>query len=209
MHAYEAIRQGIVSGKYRPGSRLVADQLARELDVSKVPVREALRHLAAEGLVELIRNVGAQVQVFDERSWQETMVTLGALEGLVMAESLPGMQAEQLREARRINDEMRRMLDDLDPIKFTALNREFHFTLYASCQNRYALTLVESGWDRLDAIRRSVFSYVGGRAVGSVAEHDHLVDLIERAAPAEEIDAYVRAHRTSTVEAFVHRAEAT
>ena len=62
---YRTVRQRIVDGTLSPGSRLVADGLARELDVSPVPVREALRRLEAEGFVDYELNVGARVRTLD------------------------------------------------------------------------------------------------------------------------------------------------
>ena len=70
---YRAVRKRIVDGTLPPGSRLVADALARELNVSPVPVREALRRLEAEGFVDYELNVGARVRTLDEGSWSETL----------------------------------------------------------------------------------------------------------------------------------------
>src|SRR5699024_2733249 len=63
---YERIRRGIVEGHYPPGSRLVEQRLAEELDVSRTPVREAVRRLESEGLVVVARNRGAVVRPLDE-----------------------------------------------------------------------------------------------------------------------------------------------
>ena len=63
--AYAAIKQSITEGAYGPGYRLVLGQIAKELDVSVVPVREAIRRLEAEGLVTFTTNVGAQVVAVD------------------------------------------------------------------------------------------------------------------------------------------------
>src|SRR5262245_45003271 len=64
--AYTTIRQRILNGAYGPGYRLVLDELAREIGMSPVPVREAVRRLEAEGYVDFQRNVGARVATFDE-----------------------------------------------------------------------------------------------------------------------------------------------
>ena len=64
---YRTLRQGILSGRYSAGYRLVLDRIAREIGVSAVPVREAVRRLEAEGLVEFQRNVGAIVTGVDKK----------------------------------------------------------------------------------------------------------------------------------------------
>ena len=83
--AYAAIKQSITEGAYGPGYRLVLGQIAKELDVSVVPVREAIRRLEAEGLVTFTTNVGAQVVAVDAREYRYTMETLSLVEGMATA----------------------------------------------------------------------------------------------------------------------------
>lgn len=201
--AYEYLRARIDDGRFVPGYRLVLGQIARELDVSVVPVREAIRRLEAEGYVTYERHVGAQVALIKETEYLHTMQTLSIVEGAATSLSAPYLTAEQLREARRINERMRRLLDDFDPHRFTALNIEFHAALYESCPNPHILDLVHRGWNRLKLLRDTSFSFVPGRAVDSVAEHEHLVELIESGADALEIELAARAHRTATLDAVL------
>ncbi|HEX6955448.1 MAG TPA: GntR family transcriptional regulator, partial [Agromyces sp.] len=79
--AYRFVRERIDDGRYVPGYRLVLGQIARELGVSVVPVREAIRLLEAEGLVTYERNVGAQVALVKEAEYLHTMQTLALVEG--------------------------------------------------------------------------------------------------------------------------------
>ncbi|WP_416979569.1 FCD domain-containing protein [Streptomyces sp. T028] len=96
---------------------------------------------------------------------------------------------------------MRASLDDLDPIRFSALNREFHFTLHERCPNERVRGLLETQWARLDTIRRSVSPHVPGRSRSSVAEHAELLDLIAAGAPAERVEQAARAHKLRTAAA--------
>ena len=80
-HAYAMIRQRILSGEPKPGKRLVIEQLARELDISAVPVREAIRRLEAEGYITYTRNVGATVGSIDLSRYPETVEALAVLGG--------------------------------------------------------------------------------------------------------------------------------
>ena len=79
--AYQWIKERITSHQYTPGYRLVLGTIAGELDMSVVPVREAVRQLEAEGLVTFERNVGARVTLVDESEYVLTMQTLGLVEG--------------------------------------------------------------------------------------------------------------------------------
>ena len=81
--AYEFIRARIDDGRYVSGFRLVLGQIAGELEISVVPVREAIRRLEAEGLVTFEKNVGAQVALLQDAEYTYTMETLALVEGVV------------------------------------------------------------------------------------------------------------------------------
>lgn len=199
--AYATIRERITTGVYGPGFRLVLDELAREIGVSPVPVREAVRRLEAEGYVEFQRHVGARVATFDEQDFARTMQVVALLEGYATALAAPHMRRSDLSKARKINAALQASLTDLDPVQFSSLNREFHFTIYDRCPNTEIRSLLEAQWSRLDTIRRSVFVFVPGRARSSVAEHTEILDTIALGAPADKIERLARAHKLHTVDA--------
>ncbi|GAA1777711.1 GntR family transcriptional regulator [Agromyces lapidis] len=201
--AYGFIRERIDDGRYVPGYRLVLGSIAGELEVSVVPVREAIRRLEAEGLVTFERNVGAQVALIKETEYLHTMQTLALVEGAATALSAPTLTAEQLARARAVNERMRRTLDDFEPHRFTELNLEFHAVLFEECPNPHILDLVHRGWNRMKVLRDSSFSFVPGRAHESVAEHERILELIESGAPPLEVELAARAHRTATLDAVL------
>lgn len=201
--AYRFLRERIDDGRYVPGYRLVLAQIAAELDVSVVPVREAIRRLEAEGLVTFERNVGAQVALQKEAEYQHTMQTLALVEGFATSLSAPHLTADHLARAREVNERMRRTLDDFDPHRFTELNLEFHAILFEECPNPHVLDLVHRGWNRMRVLRDSSFSFVPGRARDSVAEHARILDLIEQGAAPLEIELAAREHRTATLDAVL------
>jgi len=208
--AYQWISARIADRTFTPGYRLVLGQIARELDVSVVPVREAIRRLEAEGLVTFERNIGAQVAMIEETEYVHTMQTLSIIEGAATSLSAPYITAEDLDRARAVNDAMTASLDDLDPRAFTQLNLEFHAVLFENCPNPHILDLVHRGWNRMTALRDSTFSFVPGRARRSVEEHEALLQLIEAGAEPLELELAARAHRTATLDAFLaHRATLT
>lgn len=201
--AHDLIRTRILDGAYTPGYRLVLGTLAKELGISTVPVREAVRRLEAEGLVEVVRNVGATVRGLDPVEYRWAVETLAVVEGAATGMAAPLLSAAELGEARRLNAAMRTGLDDLDPLRHSRLNQQFHRVLTDPCPNPHLRELVERGWTRVSGLRSSVFSFVPDRAAESVLEHDALLDLIARGAPAAEIDAAARAHREATVQAVL------
>jgi DNA-binding GntR family transcriptional regulator len=98
---------------------------------------------------------------------------------------------------------MHESLSAFDPSRFTELNLDFHSVLFESCPNPHILDLVHRGWNRMRVLRNSSFSFVPGRAQQSVEEHELILSMIEDRAPATEIEAVARAHRTATLDAVL------
>lgn len=206
--AYSWIRERIDKGHFVPGYRLVIGQLAKELKVSTVPVREAIRRLEAEGLVTFEPNVGAQVALIHESEYRYAMEALGIVEGAATALSAPSITADHIARGRAINRRMTECLDDFEPRLFTELNRQFHSVLFEQCPNPHILDQVHRGWTRLTVLRDSTFGFVPGRARQSVEEHEQLLQLIERHADARAIEFAARNHRLNTLDAMlVYQAE--
>jgi DNA-binding GntR family transcriptional regulator/DNA-binding MarR family transcriptional regulator len=203
--AYETLRQLIADGVYQPGDRLVLQQIARDLQISTVPVREAIRRLEAEGFADFQRNVGARVSSVDTGLYAESMRTLAILEGAATGLAAEHLTKRDLQAAERINDRMAAGLRKLDPAKFTQANKEFHELLSRPCPNAHLLALINLEWSRLAAIRTSSFAFVPERASRAVEEHRHLLARLRAAAPVAEIESLIREHRMATVHAFLER----
>lgn len=201
--AYGWIRERIDDGRYVPGFRLVLGQIAGDLEISVVPVREAIRRLEAEGLVTFEHNVGAQVALIEDTEYTYTMQTLALVEGAATTMSAPYLTSDHLARARAVNDEMVECLDHFIPHRFTELNLEFHAILFEECPNPHILDLVHRGWSRLTVLRESTFSFVPGRARESVKEHTRLLELIENGADPHELEFAARDHRLATLNAFL------
>lgn len=206
--AYDILKARIMDGTYGPGYRLVIDQLGREHGISSVPWRESLRRLEAEGWVDIVPNVGALVKTFDTGAWKRTIRLLARLEGLATALSAERFTADDIAQARRLNQAMRDALGDFDTTRFGALNRQFHELLCSRCEDDRLIEMVHAEWMRMDIIRRSAFWYAPGRAVASIDEHEALIDLIESAADAETIETAARQHEVNTLEAVLSHDEA-
>lgn len=201
--AYQWIKDRIARQEFTPGYRLVLGSIASDLDMSVVPVREAIRQLEAEGLVTFERNVGARVSMVDDSQYRHSMQALSILEGAATALSARALTSDDLHRARAINERMIETLEHFDPRVFTALNQEFHAILFERCANPRMLELVQAEWARLGHLRDSTFSFVPGRAAESVREHENILRLIESAAPLGEIEKASRRHRAATLDAYL------
>ncbi|WP_405217799.1 GntR family transcriptional regulator [Agrococcus sp. Ld7] len=203
--AYTLLHDRIVSGTYSPGYRLVLDALGRELEMSVVPVREAIRRLEAEGLVTFERNIGARVAEIDELEYHDTMETLSFVEGAAISLAAGLYSKADVDEARAINEQMRHSLTAFDPVQFTALNEAFHRRLSDVAPNAVLADVIDTCWRRLARLRQSTFSFVPGRALPSVDEHEAILALIEDGADPRSIELAVRHHRLATPDAYFHR----
>lgn len=207
--AYDFIFSQITAGTYGPGYRIVIDQLAKELGTSPIPVREAIRQLEADGLIEYKPYSGAIVSTINEKEYLEILSVLAVMEGYATALSAQTLTEEDLATLRRINLEMKGAIADLEFERFSVLNREFHTYMYHNCGNQFLLENVTQIWKRLDRIRKTGFSFVPQRSHESVKEHEHILLLIENKAPLHDIETFAREHKLKTAKAFQERQEAS
>lgn len=198
---YTVLRDRIHSGAFAPRARLNIDALARELGVSAIPVREALRRLEAEGWVRFQPNVGAIVAPVDATMWEQEMEAVAILEGFATADAAAHLRLSDLSKLRKIAAEMEAVAAEGDAVRFSRLNRRLHATIVARCGNAYVLDLLGQTYLRLDRIRSTMFAYLPERFKAAVTEHAHLIDLLETGDQAA-IEQYARWHKLQTVEAY-------
>lgn len=203
--AYEYILSRIENGVYGPGYRVVIGQIARELGLSSIPVREAIRQLESEGLVEFKPYTGAVVSSINEKEYIETLSVLAVLEGYATALGSANLTKEAINELERLNERMERALEELELERFSELNYEFHSLIYAHCGNAYLEEQIKQIWQRIKRIRAYGFTFVPQRAKASIEEHREIIRLLHEQAPPHEIEQYVRQHKINTAEAFKRR----
>ena len=123
---YEALRAEILGGKLKPGEAMVIDALAKRFQVSIIPVREALRQLQSERLVEIRPHTGVSVTMVDVASLGEIFAMLGALEGISAIHALPHLKAEHFSQFDVLLQKLEATAQKGDRAGFEAANREFH-----------------------------------------------------------------------------------
>ncbi len=203
--AYALLRKRIMDGTYVPGFRLNIDALARELGVSKVPIREAIRRLEAEGWIVTQRNTSPQVAQIDLSLWEKQMTVLALLEGYATALAADFLRQEEYIQLWQINADMQQMLHQFDISIYNRLNRAFHVVIYEHCPNAPLVELLQHTWDRLDAIRHSVFLFLPERGWASINEHMQLIRMLEQHAPFDQIEQEARLHKLRTRDAYQQR----
>lgn len=136
--AYQAIRQKIMDGSFPPGSPLREEMLAAEIGVSRTPIRDALRRLLADGLVESTRNYGTFVTEITGDDLHEVYHLRAMLEGYAARRAAQRITAEELAELGRLADEMENMEGPAEAriARFSTLNRDFHVTIVRAARSR-------------------------------------------------------------------------
>ena len=142
------IRESITSGAYAPGTRLIEGRIAEELNVSRVPVREALRALAAEGLVEVRPRHGAIVASLDPASAREMVQIRATLEGLNARLAAEHCTPELASEVAEVLAEGNAKLASGETAKLFDLNARFHDLLYTAGANTMLADLMRTLRDR-------------------------------------------------------------
>lgn len=203
--AYDFIRSQIVNGFFGPGHRIVIDQIAKELKLSIIPVREAIRQLESDGLIQYKAYSGAIVSQINEVEYRETLSVLAVLEGYATALSSRLIPSEEIDLLKEINANMSRALYDFEFEQFSELNRKFHSVIYEFCNNQYLKEQIHQAWERMSRVRHTVFTFVPQRAKESIAEHDKIIEMIRHQDTFGNIEEFVRQHKLNTVKAFDNR----
>ncbi|HEV2088066.1 MAG TPA: GntR family transcriptional regulator [Cryptosporangiaceae bacterium] len=187
----DLLRKAIVDGLLPPSTHLNAESVARQLGVSHIPVREALRSLAADGWIELRPHLGGFVRAHSEQELADLFEMRLFLEPRSAAVAAERRTGDQLTELDRILA-MQAATDD--PVVLAEVNAQFHITIAECAQNQLMTSFVRT----LSMRTQFYFSTVAPkRYAESLREHTALVDAVRRrdSAAAERIGC---AHVTST-----------
>ena len=138
----EILREDIVSGRLAAGSLLRQQQLAERFGISRMPVREALFRLEAEGFIAFTPNKGATVAPISAEDLREIYEMRIAAETLALSTALPELTNSQIERAAELQAEME--METAPVADFGALNAAFHNTLYAPCARPRLLAHVEN-----------------------------------------------------------------
>ncbi len=172
----QALREAILRGIYSGGQPLRQDELAAQFGTSKIPVREALRQLEAEGLVTFFPNRGAVVARLSPNEAEEIGEIRSALEAAALSRAVPRATTRDLRRAQNVLDEAR---DEPDPARWSVLNWEFHAVLYAPAGRPQLLKLIQQMHRRVDRYMRVTLAGAGHQAQ-SQREHRLLLQAVKR-----------------------------
>ncbi|MCI9394703.1 MAG: GntR family transcriptional regulator [Oscillospiraceae bacterium] len=129
---YRTLMELIADGSIPPGAELKEQHLAKQFNVSATPVREALKRLASDGMVEIIPYRGAVVRTLNKREIDEAYACREALEHLAVSEAIAHMEPQNIQELYGLTEAYR---ESADPSEICALSQQFDEYIYRMAQN--------------------------------------------------------------------------
>lgn len=193
--AYAHILRALRLGRYRAGERLIPETIAAEVGTSRMPVREALRRLAAEGLVTIRTNRGVTVNALGVNEMQEAFEMRAVLEGLAVRLAVTRLRPADLRRLAAMLDSMEdRAAPDAD---WTSAHRAFHEALCTRSESPRLLRQIASLHSLVEPYMR-LWDRMGDRQVGTREHHEELLAVLHRGDPAA-CEAAMRRHVMDTV----------
>ena len=174
----------IMDGKLKMGEKLNTEELARQLGVSRMPIREALKSLEKMGLAESIPYVGVKLVSLEQEDVLQIYLMRQLLEPLAAGEACKKITEEQIHELEEIHKEYVPIVeaDEIDAKKLYLQNRKFHFAIYSISEMDRVCAMIESLWDTLSFFKliygRDVIKNTNG-AKNMIAEHQGYIDALK------------------------------
>lgn len=180
------LRDAIVRGDLSPGDKIPQEATAAQLGISLIPLREALRTLASEGIVTYAPQRGYFVTELPADAIRDIYAVRDLLESAIERDAVGHLRPEDLAAMRAHLRDQARAVDERDPVDTIATNRAFQFVIFDRCANAWLVRFATQLWDTLDPYR--VLSYRriwmddpdGTVPREILAEHDRILTALER-----------------------------
>jgi DNA-binding GntR family transcriptional regulator len=199
---YETLRDAIMRCEMRPGQRLVIDELARRLEVSAIPVREALQMLQSEGLVDNVPHVGATVSAISRESIDEVFSIMEGLEIVATRSTARRMTAEDANALEEIAAAMDAALAAGRNEEWADLNSLFHLTISRLSAMPMLHEMTERALARWDRVRRFYFNGVLLHRMEQAQEEHREMMRAMKAKDLEGLEATVKRHNRGALLAY-------
>ncbi len=177
--AYEVLRHGIITGEIPAGERIVETEYAARLHISRTPLREALRRLERDGLVEYEMRRGVMVRAFTLDDVDEIYTIRNALEMLTLPAIIEKATKDDIASLRQKLSEMDRLIARNDVESLSPLTRAFHAQLTKICAQKRILRVIESQDEYITRFSGMAIRKVEN-LMESHKEHYQLVDFVEK-----------------------------
>jgi DNA-binding GntR family transcriptional regulator len=169
-YVVNSIRERILAGYYAAGARLDQQTLIEDLGASLIPIRESLRQLESEGLIQIHPHRGAFVAELSITELKEIYTVREVLEETAAQLAVPNLSAQTLDTLAVLIKKMEQATDANDYDQLLDLNRDFHFTIYQDSANVLLIKMISGLWDRSRRYRQ-LYTHLPERASQALLEH--------------------------------------
>lgn len=193
--AYNAVRAGIIEGRYPPAARITEQEIAEITGVSRTPVREALRRLHAEGLLRFVPNQGAFVNAWSESEVEDIFELRSMLEAFGARRAARNADDEQIAELRKLAESQHRESEECRPgylERVADLNSRFH-QLVQECAGSHRLQVMMGALIEAPLVLQTFREYSEEDLLRSAAHHLEIVEAFE-ARDADWAASVMRSH---------------
>ena len=173
---YKVLRDAILNGDLKPGQKLPQEWLSQEMKVSRMPIREAIKRLETEGLIESIPYKESRVADFSSKDIEEIYSIRALLEGYAARLATNKVWEKELEELKKINEEMIGLLDQKKYHRIPALNERFHQNIYNGCENERLCKIIKDLWR---SIPKDSFWVIPDRIGRSLTDHLKIIKALK------------------------------
>lgn len=191
--AYAVLKEAVLAGKFRPGEVVTLRSLAKQLAITEMPIREALRRLTSEGAFEALPNRSARVPRLTRRQVEQILELRQELEGKAAALAARNITLVQIEHLTALQQAMEKALGSGDTRAFMSLNMAFHFEIYQIADNPVLIPLIQMLWLRMAPLVASTMQLLSARAAVvrriGLENHERLLAALQIRDPVAARDA--------------------
>lgn len=189
---YQSLKKSILSGKLRPGQRLIEEQVAGQVGISRTPVREAFYKLERDDLVFRLPKGGFAVREFTREDIEEIYGIRCALESYAAHLATLHITSDKIALLRKKAEELEKTIDSGDDERIIQLHTDFHETLYKSSKSKRLIELLNYYHDFFYSYRFALHPFSAGFKA-SIADHRNIIKAMEKKNP-RLVERLVRNH---------------
>lgn len=174
---FDTLREAIIVGELKPGERLMEVQLAKKMGVSRTPVREAIRKLELEGLVEMLPRKGAHIADLSVKDIMDVLEVRATLDGLATSLSASRISEEEIKELKHIHSQFINYVEKENLQGSIKKDVEFHDIIYRSSRNDKLIQISNNLREQIQRFRVIyIKDYSSSREL--IREHNEIIDAI-------------------------------
>ena len=173
---YKALKEAVLNGDLKPGQKLSQEWLSRKMKVSRMPIREAIKMLEVDGLIESIPYKESRVVNFSSKDIGEIYTIRANLEGLAARMATNKIGEKDLQGLKKINEKMIDFLDQKKYKQLSLFNEKFHQNIYNRCGNERLCKIIKDLWN---SIPKDTFWVINDRAEKSLKDHLKILRVLK------------------------------